>query len=111
MKLIDEAERAIAHDAALAIGQLRQRAALDLDLARRKRVETAEQVQQRAFPRSRRADDRQRLPARDGEIDAAQYFGAQLSFAVGLGDDGGTQYRCNVRSHGNAGASTVTGSR
>ena len=73
MELVDEAQRAVAHAAALRLGQRRERRALDEHLAGGRRVEPAEQVQQRALARARRADDRDALAARNVEIDAQQH--------------------------------------
>mgnify|MGYP003694099335 CR=1 FL=1 len=64
MELVDEAERAVAHAAALGLGQRRRSAAPSTrDLARGRRVEAAQQMQQRALARARSADDRDPLAA------------------------------------------------
>ncbi len=91
MELVDETERTVAQLAALAIGKVRHRLAFDLDLARARRVEPAEDVQQRALAGAGRADDRERLAARTAKLTSLQHFGAQVAFLIGLGDLVGAQ--------------------
>src|SRR5690606_27727908 len=61
VELVDEPEHAVAEHAALALRQASDVLAVDLDQARRRSIEAAEQVQQRALARARSADDRHLL--------------------------------------------------
>ena len=79
-------ERAIADLAAAALGLRGQRGAVDPHLARGRRVEPAEKVQQRALARAGRADDRDPLSGADGEIDALQHRHFERPAAVRLGE-------------------------
>ena len=63
VELVDEAERAVAHARRVPSPSARRSRALDADLARRRRVEPAQQVQQRALAGARGADDRDALAA------------------------------------------------
>jgi hypothetical protein len=84
MELVDEAERAIAHGAARGFGERGERDAVDEDLTAGRRVEPAEQVQQRALAGARGADDRHALAWRDREIDAEQHGHFERAAAIGL---------------------------
>ena len=63
VELVDEAERAVAQRAARGVRQRAHLLAGDVDLARGRRVEAAEQVQQRALAGAGRAEDRDGLAA------------------------------------------------
>jgi hypothetical protein len=94
VELVDEAQGAVAHAPALRLGQRHERSALDRHLARARRVEPAEEVQQRALARARRADDRDALARRHVQVDAEQHRHVLRAAAVGLlqapaGEDGG----------------------
>ena len=86
MELVDESERLVAQIAARAIRKPRHRLAVDVNFTRTRRIETAEDMQQRAFARAGRSDDRHRLAAAYRNADVAQHFRAQLSFLVRLRD-------------------------
>ena len=61
-----------------------QRAALRLNFSRVRKIQSAEQMQQRAFARARRAAQREEIPAIDFQIDAAQDFQRAFAEHVGL---------------------------
>ena len=84
MKLIDEAERAVAHLAAFRFGQRRERRAFDEYFASRWRVESAQQMQQRALAGARSADDGDTLARANVEIDAHQHRNVKRSIAIRL---------------------------
>src|SRR5206468_5746913 len=84
MKLIDEAERAVAHLAALRFGQRRERRALDEHFAAGWRVQSAQQVQQRTLAGAGSADDGDTLARADIEIDAHQHRNVERPIAVRL---------------------------
>src|SRR5206468_7580568 len=82
VKLVDEAERTVAHAPAFAFGQRSQRRPLDENLATAGRVESAEQVQQRALPRPRRADDGDTLALSDLQVDAQQHRNVERTAVI-----------------------------
>ncbi len=84
VELVDEAEAPVAHVAARDLGQRREVGAVDRDAARRRRVEPAEQVQQRALAGTRRADDRDRLGRLNRERHAAQHVHGGVAAAERL---------------------------
>ena len=73
MELVDEAQRAVAHGAALLFGERGEIDSLHAHFARGRRVEAAEKVEQRALAGPGSADDRHALASRDGQIDAEQH--------------------------------------
>ena len=84
VELVEKPERAIAHLAAAALGHRGQRGAVDPHLAGGRHIEPAQQMQQRALARAGRADDRDPLAGRDGEIDALQHRHFERPAAVRL---------------------------
>src|SRR2546430_8549028 len=72
MELVDEAEGAVAHLAALGLAQGEERPAPDQHRARARRVEAAQKVQQRRLARAGAAHDRDPLARLDVEIDAEE---------------------------------------
>ena len=60
-----------------------------MDLTRIRRVQTADQMQQRAFARAGRAAQRERLTAHHVQINATQNFKHTLAHRVGLGQAAG----------------------
>ena len=74
-------------------GQRREATPSTLHLARGRRVEPAQQMQQRALAGARRADDRDALAARDGEIDAEQHRHVERAAAIGLGEPAAGEHR------------------
>ena len=82
MELIDEAERAIAHLAALRFRQRREGRAVDEHFAAGWRIQPAEQMQQRAFSRAGGADDGDALSGVDIEVDAHQDRNVERSGAI-----------------------------
>ena len=68
MKLIDEAERAVAQRAALALAEIDECRGRRPAPARGRPVETAQDLQQRRLARARRADDREALAGRDRKL-------------------------------------------
>lgn len=84
VELIDEAQLAVAQ---LGLGRRRhgvQRFALENHLARGRRVQPAQQVQQGALAGTRAADDRHHLALLHGKADIAQHIGVQIAFLIGL---------------------------
>lgn len=72
-----------------------------LDFSRGRRIEAAEQVQERAFARTRRADDGDALAGVDREIDAGQHrhLGAlAAALTVDLGQSLAGQYHFGRRA-------------
>ena len=84
VELVDEAERPVAHAAALGLVERRERASFDRDVARGRIVEAADEVQQRALARARRADDRHALAVAHVEVDAVQHDDVLRTRRVGL---------------------------
>src|SRR5450631_173495 len=99
MKLIDEAERAVAHDTAFAIRQFRQRASFDLDFAGTQGVQAAQYVEKCTFSGAGSTDNGYRAPTLEAEADVAQHIGAQAALGIGLGDAGGAQDNIVCRGH------------
>src|SRR6267143_5858470 len=73
MELVDEAEGAVAHLAALGLAQGEQRPALDQHRARARRVEPAQKMQQRRLARAGAPHDRDPLARIDVEVDAEEH--------------------------------------
>ena len=93
MELVDETERAVAHASALRLAQLRHRRAVDEHLAGAWRIEAAEQMQQRALARPRRADHGDALTGRYAEIDPHQHRHVERSAVIGLGQCPALEHR------------------
>ena len=72
VELKHKSDRSVPERRQLIVAPTVDRLAADHELAARRLVERAEQVQQRALARSARADDRDHLTARDAEIDAVE---------------------------------------
>src|SRR6185436_12788241 len=92
MELVDEAERGVSHPAALHFAHRAERLALDHDAARGRRIEAAEQVEQRRLARARTPDDGDALARPHLETYALQHRHRRGTL-VGLlqvlaGDDG-----------------------
>jgi lipoprotein-releasing system permease protein len=98
MELIDESERPVAHGTARSFRELGERRAFDAHFTAGRQVEPAEQVQQRALARPRRADDRDALADRDVEIDAEQHRHVERPIAIRLAQVAARDHR-----HGGAG--------
>ena len=62
-----------------------ERASGEANLARRRRVERAKELEQRGLARSARTLERDRLPARDLQVDAAQGVDRHAALGVGAG--------------------------
>src|SRR2546426_3051283 len=73
MELVDEAEGAVAHLAALGLAQGEQRPAPDEHRAGARRVEPAQKVQQRRLARAGAPHDRDPLARKDVEVDAEEH--------------------------------------
>jgi hypothetical protein len=84
VELVHEAERLVAQPPALGVGERGHRAAENLHLAAGGRIQSAEQVEQRALARARRADDRDHLARRDGHVHAQQHPHRHAGVAVRL---------------------------
>ena len=98
VELVDEAERAIAQPAAVRVAQRAHRLADDAHLAGRRLIETADELQQRRLARARRADDRDAIALRDGELDAAQHFDVAADVAERLDEPARLEHRCCAHS-------------
>ncbi len=68
MKLEDEPDAPVPHGGQLALRQLRHAPPLQDHLARRRPIQTAQQMQEGRFPCSTRAHDRDHLAARNAEL-------------------------------------------
>ena len=101
VELVDEAEMAVAPLALLGRVEGREVAAAEIDAARGRRLEAAEQMQQRALARARRADDGERLAAPDLEVDALQHVDVDARRAAAFGEAlvqaGGDDHRLGAR--------------
>jgi hypothetical protein len=84
--LEDEPDLRIANVRQLIARQLRDIAPVQHERARRRTIETAEDVHHRRFPRSRRPRDRDKLSRLDLERDPAQRMHGVLAERVGLGE-------------------------
>ena len=85
MELIDEAERAVAQLAARGIGELGHLLPGHIDLPRGGGIQAAQQMQQRALSRARRADNGHGLARLHRQVQPVEYRRLHLSFGVGLG--------------------------
>src|ERR1700722_20877541 len=99
MKLIDEAERAVAQRAALLFIEIMDVAAVDAYLSGSRAIKAAQNLQERGLARARRADDGDPFSRGHRKRNAAQYFERFRPLAKTLADPGGHQYRL---SHGAA---------
>ena len=84
VELVDEAEVAVAPLALLGRAHRREVAPAQHHAALGRRLEAAEQVQQRALARARRADDRERLAGPHAEVDALQHLHVEPRRAAAL---------------------------
>ena len=78
MKLEDEANLPAADRREMQRGALRERFTIERDLATVRRVERAEQIEQRAFTTTRRADDGDGFTSLDGKIDRGSRGGREV---------------------------------
>lgn len=85
VKLIDEAQRAVAHDIALLLAQRRERLAQQRHAAGVGVVEPAQHVQQCRFARTGSTDDGHLLASVNAHIDATQDFDVQAALFETLG--------------------------
>src|SRR5512139_4153126 len=92
MELVDEAERAVAQLAALGLGDREGVAPHQGDLPGSRRVETAQEVQQRTLARPRDADDGERLTGTHLEIDAPEHRYIGPTLAENLAQPGAAQH-------------------
>ncbi len=74
MELVDEADRVVAQLAPFLLAEQMNVLAVDEDLATRRLVEPAEDLQQRRFSGTRSADDREPLAREDRDIHGRQHF-------------------------------------
>jgi hypothetical protein len=74
VELVDEAERRVPHRAALGLAHRAEGAAAHVDCATARRIEPAEQMQQRRLARARAPHDGDVLPGPDLEVDAVQHW-------------------------------------
>ena len=79
MKLIHEAQRAIAQLAARGIRQQVDLLACNRHRARGRQIQSAEQLQQRGLARAGRADDCDALARGDLQVDAFQHLDADVA--------------------------------
>ena len=84
VELVDEAQRAVAHAAALGLRKLYERRALHPHFAGSRRVEAAEQMQERALAGTGRADDGDALALDHCQVDAEQHRDLERPAAIGL---------------------------
>ena len=74
MELVDEAERAVAHPAALGLAHGAEGLALDEDRARSGRIQPPEHVEQRRLARAGAAHDGDALAGVDVKVHAVQHL-------------------------------------
>ena len=86
MELVDEAQMPVAQPALLGRIDAGDVLAVQLDAARRGRIEPAHQVQQRALARAGGADDGQRLAHAHVQVDAMQHGEIDAAFVKALGE-------------------------
>jgi len=96
VELEHEADVAAAPVRELAAVHAVQALAFDLDLARRRRVEAADEIEQRGLARARRPHQRDEVALGDVEVDAVQHFDLLRSALVGLGESAGGDQCCHV---------------
>src|SRR5688500_16488562 len=84
MELVNEPERAIARGAPLRFGLFADIGPQNAHFAFRYDVETAEEMQKRAFAGARSADDRHALSVKDVEVDAHQHGHFDFALTVNL---------------------------
>ena len=85
IELIDEADLAAAEDRQRRVGAGVDVLPIHINVAARRAVYTAENMQQRRFAGAGRADDGKKLPARDGKAHVIQRMDSVLPRAVGFG--------------------------
>src|SRR4249919_2112972 len=84
MELIDEAERAVSQLAARGIRQRTHLLPGNVDLPRRRRIESTQQVQQCALAGTGCTENGNRLASMHSEVEAIEYRRVQRAFGVGL---------------------------
>ena len=84
VELVDETERTVAQIAALGLGNREGVAPHQRDFSGSRRVESAQQMQQRAFARARGADDGKRLAGADVQVDLMQHRHVDPALAKSL---------------------------
>ena len=84
VKLVDEAERAVAKLAERLLGKPREARARHANLSRIDRVEPAHGVQQGRLARARRAEDRDGLPAGHAEGDVGEDGDGMVAVVIDL---------------------------
>ena len=93
VELIDEAQVLVAPAALRGGVHGREIAAGQLHAAGARRIEAAEQVQERALARPRGADDGHGFAARDAEIDAAQDLDIEIAFVEAFAQAAAREHR------------------
>ncbi len=93
IRLENEADAAVAEVGQFPFGKRGDVLSGKMDFARVRRVQSADQMQQRAFARAGRAAQREEFAARHVEIDAAQDFERAPAHRVGLGQRAGGKQR------------------
>src|SRR5215471_10537877 len=86
VELVDEAKRPVAHASPIGFRQTLERGSLDQHFASARRVQAAQQMQQRALPRARSANDRYALSRLHGKVDAEQDRYIEWTGVIGLGE-------------------------
>src|ERR1019366_9490129 len=102
MKLVDEADAAIAQGPALAFRERVNIAPVDLDLAGVRSIEAAENLQQRGLARARGADDREPLAALDLELHTREDLERRRAFTETAPYGAGRKHRGILLSHATA---------
>ena len=93
IRLKNKADAAVAEMRQLAFGKCCEALAVKKNFARVRRIESADQMEQRAFARAGRAAQREKFAARHVEVHAAQDFQRALAHGVGFGESAGGQER------------------
>ncbi len=92
VKLVDEAECGVAQFAACRFGQSERVSTEQFDAARGRRIESPQQMQQRALARAGCTDDGKRLSRPHSQIDAAQHRDGIPSLLEHLAQTGTAQH-------------------
>ncbi len=98
VKLVDEAQRAVAQQPAGRLVQRREFLAGEPDAAGGGRVQAAEHVQQGALARTGAADDSHPLPRQQVQLDAGQHLHRLRPLVVALAQVAATQHRLVIHN-------------
>src|SRR5207248_11785267 len=84
VELVNEPERAVARNAALGFGLLADVVTENANLAARRAIEAPEEMQKRALPRPRRADDGDSFSPLHVDIDSHEHGDLDFALVISL---------------------------